>query len=104
MLGTTLKFSTTFHPQIDGQTEHTIQTLGDMLRACVMDLRGNWDNYLPLIEFACNNSYQSSIEMAPYEALYERKCRTPVCWSEVGERKLLGLEIVQMTADRIKVI
>ena len=74
------------------------------MRDCVMDLRGNWDNYLPLIEFAYNNSYQSSIEMAPYEALYGRKCRTPVCWSEVGERKLLGPEIVQMTADQIKVI
>ena len=69
-----------------------------------MEFRGSWDTHLPLMEFAYNNSYQASIGMAPYEALYGRKCRTPVCWDEVGERKLVGSEIVQVTCDKIKVI
>ncbi|KAL4201664.1 hypothetical protein AMTRI_Chr02g259720 [Amborella trichopoda] len=93
-MGTRLTFSTAFHPQTDGQSERTIQILEDMLRACVIDLTGSWDDHLPLIEFAYNNSFQASIQMAPYEALYGRKCRSPICWDEVGERKLLGPEIV----------
>ena len=103
-MGTKLHFSTTFHPQTDGQSERTIQTLEDMLRACVMEFKGSWDNYLALIEFAYNNSYQSSIGMAPYEALYGRKCRTPVCWDEVGERRLIDLEIVQDTTEKVNMI
>ena len=103
-LGTKLHFSTGFHPQTDGQFERTIQTLEDMLRARVLEFRGSWDTHLPLMEFAYNNSYQASIGMAPYEALYGRKCRTPVCWDEVGERKLVGPEIVQVTCDKINVI
>ena len=78
-LGTKLLFSTAFHPQTDGQSERTIQTLEDMLRACVLEFGGSWDTHLPLMEFAYNNSYQANIGMAPYEALYGRKCRTPVC-------------------------
>ena len=78
-LGVRLNFSTAFHPQTDGQSERTIQTLEDMLRMCVMDFGGQWDLHLPLIEFAYNNSYHASIEMAPYEALYGRKCRSPLC-------------------------
>ena len=70
----------------------------------MLEFKGSWDRYLPLMEFAYNKSYQSSIEMAPYEALYGRKCRTPLCWDEVGERKLLGPEIVQITIDNVKVI
>ena len=70
----------------------------------MLKFKGNWDRHLPLMEFSYNNSYQSSIEMALYEALYGRKCRTPLCWDEVGERKLLGLEIVQVTKDNVKVI
>ena len=77
-MGTNLKFSTAFHPQTDGQTERTIQTLEDMLRACTLDFQGSWSKYLPLIEFAYNNSYQATIGMAPYEALYGRKCRSPI--------------------------
>ena len=88
-LGTRLHFSTTFHPQTDGQFERTIQTLEDMLRAYVLEFKGSWDRCLPLMEFAYNNSYQSSIEMTPYEALYGRKCRTPLCWDKVGDKKLL---------------
>ena len=75
-----------------------------MLRACVLEHKGNWDNFLPLIEFAYNNSYHSSLGMAPYEALYGRKCRSPLCWYEVGERKMLGPEIVQRTTEQIKMI
>ncbi|CAN4090624.1 unnamed protein product [Withania somnifera] len=84
-LGTQVNLSTAFHPQTDGQAERTIQTLEDMPRACVLDFKGSWDDHLPLIEFAYNNSYHSSIKMAPYEALYGRKCRSPIGWFEVGE-------------------
>ena len=77
-LGTKLSLSTTYHSQTDGQSERTIQTLEDMLRAYVMDFGGSWDQHLTLVEFAYNNSYHSSIQMAPYEALYGRKCRSPI--------------------------
>ncbi|KAA0038427.1 DNA/RNA polymerases superfamily protein [Cucumis melo var. makuwa] len=103
-MGTKLKFSTAFHPQTDGQSERIIQTLEDMLRACVLQFKGNWDTHLSLMEFVYNNSYQSSIGMAPFEVLYGRPCRTPVCWNEVGERKLVGPELVQVTSDNIKLI
>ena len=100
-MGTKLSFSTSFHPQTDGQSERTIQTLEDMLRACVMDFQTSWDRYLPLIEFSYYNSYHSSTGMAPYEALYGRKCRSPIHWDEVGERKLLGPELIQQTTEAI---
>ena len=103
-LGTQLRFSTAFHPQTDGQSERTIQTLEDMLRACVMEFTGNWDDHLSMIEFAYNNSYHSSIDMAPYEALYGRRCRTLVCWDEAGEARLLGPEIIQHMAEQVKII
>ena len=103
-LGTRLHFSTAFHPQTDGQSERTIQTLEDMLRACVMEFKGSWDTHLALMEFAYNNSYQASIDMAPFEALYGRKCRTPVCWDEVGERRLVGPKLVQITSEKVKVV
>ena len=92
-MGTNLAFSTAFHPQSDGQSERTIQTLEDMLRACVLDFQGSWNKYLPLVEFAYNNSYHSTIDMAPYEALYGRKCRSPIHWDEIGEKKFLGPEL-----------
>ena len=103
-LGTHLHFSTAFHPQIDGQSERTIQTLEDMLRACVMEFKGSWDTHLALMEFAYNNNYQASIEMAAFEALYGRKCRTLMCWDEVVERRLVGLELVQITSEKVKVV
>ena len=78
-MGIRLDFSTTFDPQTDGQSKRTIQTLEDMLRMCVMDFGGQWDLHLPLIEFAYNDSYHASIEMAPYKALYARKCISPLC-------------------------
>ena len=79
-LGIALHFSIAFHPQIDDQSERTIQTLEDMLRACVLDFKGNWAKYLTLVEFAYNNSYQASISMAPYEALYRRKFKLQSAW------------------------
>ena len=88
-MGTDLDLSTAFHPQTNGQSEKTIQTLEDMLRACALDYTGNWDQHLPLAEFAYNNNCHSSIEMAPYEALYGRRCRTPICWDEVGGAKIV---------------
>ncbi|GJV44708.1 putative reverse transcriptase domain-containing protein [Tanacetum coccineum] len=100
-LGTRLDLSTTYHPEIDGQSERTIQTLKDMLRACAIDFGGNWDTHLPLVEFSYNNSYHSSVKCAPFEALYGRKCRTPIAWAEVGESKLFGLEIMQETTEKI---
>ena len=103
-LGVQLNLSTAFHLQTDGQSERTIQTLEDMLRSCVMKFKGHWNEYLLLAEFTYNNSYHSSIEMSPYEALYGKQCRTPLCWNETGERKLLGLEIVQNIVDKFNVI
>ena len=84
-MGTHLDMSTAYHPQTDGQSERTIQTLEDMLRACVIDFGKSWDTHLPLVEFSYNNSYHSSIKVAPFEALYGRKCRSPLCWAEVGD-------------------
>ena len=78
-MGTQLSMTTAFHPQTDSKSERTIQILEDMLRACVLDLKGSWEEHLPLVEFAYNNSYQASIQMAPYEALYGRPCRSPIC-------------------------
>ena len=103
-LGVKLNLSTAFHPQTDEQSERTIQTLEDMLRSCVLQFKGHWNEYLPLVEFTYNNSYHSSIEMSPYEALYGKQCRTPLCWNETSERKLLGPEIVQTTVDKVNVI
>jgi hypothetical protein len=102
--GTKLNMSTAYHPQTDGQSERTIQTLEDMLRVCAIDFKGNWDDHLPLIEFSYNNSFHASIGMPPYEALYGRKCRSPLYWDEVGERKMLGPEMVQQTKDAIDLI
>ncbi|GJX41644.1 reverse transcriptase domain-containing protein [Tanacetum coccineum] len=100
-LGTQLDMSTAYHPQTDGQSERTIQTLEDMLRACVMDFGKGWDRHLPLIEFSYNNSYHTSIKAAPFEALYGRKCRSPICWAEVGDAQLTGPEIFRETTEKI---
>ncbi|GKD43243.1 putative reverse transcriptase domain-containing protein [Tanacetum coccineum] len=84
-LGTQLDMSTAYHPETDGQSERTIQTLKDMLRACVIDFGKGWERHLPLVEFSYNNSYHAIIKAAPFEALYDRKCRSPVCWAKVGD-------------------
>ena len=98
-MGTTFHFSTTFHPQTNRQSERVIQILEDMLRACILDFESNWERCLSLIEFSYKNTFQTSIGMATYKVLYGRKCRSPEFW--MGERKMLGLELVQLTTDRI---
>ena len=103
-LSTQLNFSTAFYLQTDGQSERVIQVLEDMLRGCVLDFPGSWDGYISLMEFVYNNSYQSSIGVAPYEALYGRKCRTPVCWTELNEHKVIGPDIVRETEEEVRVI
>ena len=100
-LGTKLDMSTAYHPQTDGQSERTIQTLEDMLRACVIDFGKGWDKHLPLVEFSYNNSYHTSIKAAPFEALYGEKCRSPICWAEVGEIQLTGPDLVHETTEKI---
>ena len=103
-LGTELRLSSAYHPQTDGQTERPTQTIEDILKMCVLDFQGNWEIYFPVAEFVYNNSYHSSIGMAPYEALYETKCRSSICWAEVGDRPLLGPELVQETTKKVKLI
>ena len=78
--------------------------LEDMLRACVLDYKGSWEEHLPLVEFAYNNSYQASIQMAPYEALYGRPCRSPLCWTEVGESSITGPDLIRDTSEKVSLI
>nr|GEW42988.1 putative reverse transcriptase domain-containing protein [Tanacetum cinerariifolium] len=100
-LGTRLDMSTVYHPKIDGQSERTIQILEDMLRACVIDFVNGWERHLPLIEFSYNSSYHASIKAAPFEALYGRKCQSPVYWAEVGDARLIGPELIHETTEKI---
>nr|GFC65994.1 putative reverse transcriptase domain-containing protein [Tanacetum cinerariifolium] len=93
--------STAYHPETDGQSERTIQTLEDMLRACAIDFRKGWVNHLTLVKFSYSNSYHASIKAAPFEALNGRKCRSPICWTEVGEAQILGPELIQETTEKI---
>nr|GEV14603.1 putative reverse transcriptase domain-containing protein [Tanacetum cinerariifolium] len=93
--------STAYHPQTDGQSERTIQTLEDMLHACVIDFGKGWDRYLPSVEFSYNNNYHTSIKAASFEALYGQKCRSPICWAKVGDAQLTGPEIVHETTEKI---
>nr|GFB44307.1 putative reverse transcriptase domain-containing protein [Tanacetum cinerariifolium] len=88
-LGTRLDMSTAYHPETDGQSDRTIQTLKDMLRAYAIDFGKGWVNHFPLVDFSYNNSYHARIKAAPFEALYGRKCRSPICWTEVREAKIL---------------
>ena len=78
--------------------------LEDMLRACVPDHKGTWEEHLPLVEFAYNNSYQTSIQMTPYEALYGRPCRSPLCWTEVGENSITGPDLIRDTSENVSLI
>ena len=103
-ISTRLTMSTTFHPQTDGQSERTIQVLEDMLRACVLDRKGSWEEHFPLVEFAYNNYYQASIQMAPYEALYGRPCRSPICWTEVGESSITSPDLIRDTSEKVSLI
>ena len=96
--------STTFRPQIDGKSKRTIQVLEDMLGACVLDHKGSWEEHLPLVEFPYKNSYQASIQMTPYEALYGRPCRSPLCWTEVGESSITGPDLIRDTSEKVSLI
>ncbi|GKB71386.1 putative reverse transcriptase domain-containing protein, partial [Tanacetum coccineum] len=93
--------SRAYHPHTNNQSEHTIQTLEDMFRECVLDFRGSWDVHLSLVEFSYNNSYHSSVGCAPFEALYGRKCHSLIMWAEVGEGRLIGPELVQEITKKI---
>nr|GFA78555.1 putative reverse transcriptase domain-containing protein [Tanacetum cinerariifolium] len=98
--GTCLDMSTTYHPQTDGQSERTIQTLEDMLRACVLDFGGSWDVNLPLVEFSYNNRYHSSVRCASFEAMYGRKCRSPIMWVEIKDRLKVARDRQKSYADK----
>ncbi|GJY34567.1 putative reverse transcriptase domain-containing protein [Tanacetum coccineum] len=100
-LGINFYMSAAYHPQTDRQSERTIQTLEDVLRACVIDFGNDWVKHFPLVEFSYNNIYHASIKAAPFEALYGRKCRSPICWAEVGQVQLTGPEIVQETTEKV---
>ena len=103
-LGTRLDLSTAFHPQTDGQCERTIQVLEDMLRACVIEFGGHWDKFLPLAEFSYNNSYHSSIDMAPFEALYGRRCRSPIGWFDAFEVRPWAIDLLRDSLKKVKSI
>jgi hypothetical protein len=103
-MDTKLNFSSAYHPQTDGQTERTNQVLEDMLRACALKHGGSWDKSLPYAEFSYNNSYQASLKMSSFEALYGRKCRTPLYWDQTGERQLFGPEIIQEAEEQVQQI
>ena len=96
--------STSYHPQKDGQSKRTIQTLEDMLRACVLDWGDSWEKHVPLVEFSYNNRFHTNIGMSPCEALYGRPYRTPLCWTQVGERSMLGPKIVEETTEKIRMV
>ena len=103
-LGTKLTMSSAYHPQTDGQSERTIQSLEDLLRTCILDHLSAWDEVLPLIEFTYNNSFHASIGMAPYEALYGRRCRTPLCWYQDGEAVLVGPKLLEQTTEKVRTV
>ena len=96
--------STAYHPQTSGQVERVNQILEDMLRACVISFGMKWEECLPFAEFSYNNSYQASLGMAPFEALYGRKCRTPLNWSETGESKIFGPDVINEAEEKVRII
>jgi len=101
-MGSKLTMSSAYHPQTDGQSERTIQSLEDLLRTCILDHLGAWDEVLPLVEFTYNNSFHAS--MAPYEALYGRRYRTPLCWYQDGEAALVGPELLGQTTEKVRMV
>ncbi|GAA0174103.1 hypothetical protein LIER_27561 [Lithospermum erythrorhizon] len=103
-LGTRLDFSTSFHPQTDGQSQRTIQTLEDMLRGCPLDFKGSWVDHLSLIEFSYNNSHHASTSMDPYEALYGRKCRSPIRWDDIDDCKVLPPDCIKEMNEKVRSI
>jgi hypothetical protein len=103
-MDTKLNFSLAHHPQTDGQTERTNQILEDMLRACALKYVKSWDKSLPYAEFSYNNSYQASIKMAPFEALYGRQCPTPLFWSQMGESQVFVPEVFRDAERQVQMI
>jgi hypothetical protein len=103
-MDTKLNFSSAYHPQTDGKTKRTNQILEDMLRACTLKHGESWDKSLPYAEFSYNNSYQASLKMAPFKALYGRKCRTPLYWSQTGESQLFGIDIIKEAERQVQII
>ena len=101
---TKLRFSIAFHPQTDGQSERTIQVLEDLLRSCVLDWQGSWEDYIAMAEFAYNSSFQSTIGMAPFEALYGRPCRSPSCWLDNKDPVLVGPELIEESVRIVDLI
>jgi transposase InsO family protein len=104
VLGTNLNFSSAYHPQTDGQTERTNQILKDMLRVCALQDQSGWDKRLPYAEFSYNNSYQASLKMPPFQALYGRSCRTPLQWDQPGEKQVFGPNILLEAKENIKMV
>jgi len=103
-LGTKLTKSSAYHLQTDGQSERTIQSLENLLQTCILDHLGAWDEVLPLIEFTYNNSFHASIGMTPYEALYGRRCMTPLYWYQDGEAMLVGPELLEQTTEKVRMV
>jgi len=103
-LGTKLIHSSSYHPQTGGQTKRVNQILEGMLRSCVLTYLDKWDECLSLAEFSYNNSYQESIKMVPFEAIYGRRCRTPLNWSEPRERWFFGLDMVKEVEEKVWII
>jgi hypothetical protein len=102
LMGTTLNYSTGFHPQTDGKTKRVNQVLEDMLLSCAFAYDTDWESSLPIAKFSYNNSFQASLRMAPFEALYGRKCRTLLAWSEVGEQTLFGPAIIEVVEEKVE--
>jgi hypothetical protein len=103
-MDTKLNFSSTYHPQTDGQTERVNQILEDILRACALKDKKSWDKCLPYAEFSYNNSYQESLKMSPFKVLYGCKCGTPLFWNEPGENQVFGPEILREAERQVQVI
>jgi hypothetical protein len=103
-LHTQLRFSSAYHPQIDGQTKIVNQILEDMLRACTLQYGRSWDKSLLYAKFSYNNNYQESLKMVPFEMLYGRRCQTPLFWSEAGERKVFGPDILQEAEKQVRMV
>ncbi|WVZ97835.1 hypothetical protein U9M48_043345 [Paspalum notatum var. saurae] len=103
-LDSKLRFSTSYHPQTDGQTERTNQILEDMLRACAIQYGTSWDKSLPYAEFSYNNSYQASLKKSPFEALYGRRCRTLLFWNQTGEKQMFGPDLIRDAEQQIKMV
>jgi len=103
-LGCRLRMSSGYHPQTDGQLERLIQSLEDLLRTCILDNLGSWDEVLSLVDFTYKNNYQASIGMTPYGALYGRRCRTPLCWYQDGESMLVGPELLKQTTEKVQLV